>query len=405
MPALAQPDSAATAPAVHRAPIRIVFVLTEFVIGGAEMMLWKLVSRMDRSRFEPIVVALSPRADSMLDHFVRSGVECRRVGMTPGLAAFAALLRLRAIFREFRPDIVQGWMYHGNLAATLAAALAPLRVPVVWNIRGAMIDKADQNRLASAVVWLSGRLSFAARHIINNSAASALEHEARLGYRPEKRLVVPNGFDTQTFLPSAAARLEVRQALGLAPHTTLVGLIGRYHPVKDHANFLRAASLLKSGHPHVQYVLAGEDIDSSNLELNRLVVQNDVAGCVHLLGLRTDMPAITASLDIAVSSSSVEGFPNVIGEAMSCGVPCVVTDVGDSAAVIGDTGRAVARRDSAALARGISELLEMDDNERVALGRRARQRIIDSYSLDSVVRRYEDFYLEVHTRSLNPGAA
>jgi len=363
------------------------------------MMLWKLLSRLDRDRFEPVVIALSAHTDGMLQRFEGSGIECRLLGMKTVLDAFA-LLRLSRTLSDLKPDIVQGWMYYGNVAATLATVLARAGRPVLWNVRGTLVDAAHTPWTTALTIWAGGKLSSLPARIINNSVASATQHERRYGYDPSRRVILPNGFDTELFQPSAEARASLRAALGVPAGALLVGLIGRYHPMKEHATFLRAAGMLGERHPHVHFVLAGERVNASNDELCRLVEAHGLEGRVHLLGRRDDMHIVAAALDIAASaSSSGEGFPNVIGEAMSCGVPCVVTDVGDSASVVGDTGRSVQARDVQALAQALDGLVAMDPRDRARLGLRARQRIVDHFSLQSVVQRYESLYTEVHDRA------
>jgi glycosyltransferase involved in cell wall biosynthesis len=188
----------------------------------------------------------------------------------------------------------------------------------------------------------------------------------------------------------------MRRELALPADALLIGLIARYHPVKDHENFLRAAALVSAKHPQARYLLVGENIDAANVELRALIAKHGVTDRVYLLGMRGDMPPVTAALDICVSSSTVEGFPNVIGEAMSCGVPCVVTDVGDSAWVVGDTGKNVPPRDSAALASAIDSLVTTGGPDRAALGRRARERIVRNFSLDHIVAQYQSLYSGIY---------
>jgi glycosyltransferase involved in cell wall biosynthesis len=374
--------------------VRLAFVLGSFELGGAEMMLWKLLSRMDRTRFDPVVIALSSRADGMLARFKASGIECHLLGINA-----STLLRLARFLSARAPDVVQGWMYYGNLAATLSSAITRSRHAVLWAIRGTLVDAQYTSRSTAFSIWLGGKLSFLPQLIINNSTASARQHEERYGYAASRRLVLPNGFDTDVFRPSDAARSSVRSALGLPADAVLVGLIGRYHPMKQHATFIEAAALVSRRFPDVHYVLAGDRVDASNAELKRTIEQHGIGGHVHLLGRRDDMHAVAASLDVAASSSSSgEGFPNVIGEAMSCGVPCVVTDVGDSSFVVGDTGLSVPAGDVRAFAAGIEALLG-SAQRRLELGARARQRVVEHFSLDAVVRAYEDVYMEVHQRA------
>lgn len=380
----------------HR-PLRITFVVTGLDVGGAEMMLWKLISGLDRRRFEPYLLSLNSQATYMLPAFERLGVRCRLLEGRPDGRRMPSIRRLAEELRSTRPDVIQAWMYHANIAATLAAAWARLDAPVLWNIRATLMERKKEKRLTAAVIWLGGKLSFAPARIINNSRVSALEHERRLGYRAAKRVILPNGFDTQLFRPDRAARERVRGELGVGSNAILVGLAARYHPMKDHEGFLRAAKTVKRRQPDAHFVLAGLHVEPSNADLASMIEACGLTGSVSLLGHREDMHAIYPALDVlASSSSSGEGFPNVIGEAMSCGVPCVVTDVGDSADIVGDTGRVVPPREPEALAEALLQVIELTPSERAALGQRARERAAEHFSLAGIVEQYQDLYMQVH---------
>ena len=175
----------------------------------------------------------------------------------------------------------------------------------------------------------------------------------------------------------------------------LIGLVARFDPMKDHGNFFRGARhLLNEAEEkdNLHFVLAGRGIDAANAALKDFISEYGLENRTHLLGERTDIPFVTSALDIATSSSTGEGFPNAVGEAMACGVPCVVTDVGDSAWIVGDTGRIVPPREPTALAEAWGELICMEDERRRSLGEAARRRIIENFSIDTVVRQYEAVY-------------
>lgn len=386
--------------------LRIAFVLTRLVVGGAEMMLWKLVSRMDRERYDPHVIALAAGADGMLERFETLAVPCTVLGMPRGLGAAPVLWKLAGVLRGIDPHVVQGWLYHGNLAATAAAALARLDAPVLWNIRGMLPSRAEKNRWSAAVIRMSGWLSQRPARIVNNSTASALEHEERLGYPRASRVVLPNGFDTALFVRSPEARMALRAELGLSPDALLIGLCARFHAMKDHRNFVDAAARVAGAHPEAHFVLVGDGVTRANTELARWIDDAALTQRMHLLGGRRDMPAVTAALDIACSSSAYgEGFSNALGEALSCGVPCVTTDVGESARLVGAAGRVVPPRDPQALARAIGELVAIGAAGRQALGAQGRARIEEDFSLDDVTRQYEALYDEVHAEHAARAAA
>jgi glycosyltransferase involved in cell wall biosynthesis len=193
--------------------------------------------------------------------------------------------------------------------------------------------------------------------VICCSEASKQRAES-LGFATDRLQVIPNGFDMSRFRPDALARGVVREELGLSPDVPLVGLVARFDPAKDHATFLKAAARVRDRLPNTCFVLCGNGVDAGNTFLQTQIDSLGLRGCVFLLGRRSDMPRIQAALDVACSSSITEGFPNVIGEAMACGVPCVVTDVGDSAEIVGGTGRIVPPRDPVALGDAVGDLLE-----------------------------------------------
>lgn len=372
--------------------MRITHVITGLDTGGAEMMLYKLLSRTDRSRFESSVVSLTTKG-RVADRIEALGIPVHAVQMPRGRPSIRGSLRLASIVKRLAPEIIQGWMSHANLAAQFVSNLMMVgeRTPVVWGIRGCYHDLRHERRLTALTVVLEAKLSRLPRAIVNVSRAS-VDLYARLGCDASRVTVIPNGFDLDVFRRSDEAYRSVRSELGLAPDALLIGLIGRWHAKKDHATFLAAMAR----HPELHALVAGLEVDADNRELAALVERHGLAGRVHALGNRRDVPRLMAALDLMVSASYTEGFSNVIAEAMSCEVPCVVTDVGDSAWIVGDTGRVVPPRDPAAIASAMAELLSLGDAGRRALGARARARMAERFSLESVVSGYESLYERIH---------
>jgi glycosyltransferase involved in cell wall biosynthesis len=370
--------------------IKIVHIINSFEFGGAEVMLGNLLARTDRGLFEPVVISLIDDL-RLADCIVAAGIPVRTMGMRPGVLDLRAVSRLvRTLWRE-RPRIVQTWMDHSNLIGGVATQLA-VPAALVWgvhhchHVRG--VSKHTTLMTVAACAWLSRWLP---SRIVCCSEQARSEY-ARRGFAAEKLTVIPNGFDTETFRPDPAARIEVREELGLGPDIPLVGLVARHDPVKDHLNFLRAAARLRACLPRVHFLLCGDQITPGNVALQAAIESLGVADCCHLLGPRRDIIRIQASLDLATSSSFSEAFPLALGEAMACGVPCVATDVGDSAAIVGKTGRIVPARAPEALASAWEELLNLAPEARARLGRAARSRIRRQYDLGDIARRYEDLY-------------
>lgn len=352
-------------------------------------MLLKILERLDR-RFSPHVISLStlgeigPRIQAL-------GVPVESLGMRRGVLNPRSFLRLARRLKSLKPDVVHTWMYHADLLGGLAARLAG--VPAVgWAIRNGNFTR-DRTKLSTRAVvgacaWVS---SWVPDRILSCSKVAQQVHLDR-GYAADKWIVVPNGFDLTLFHPDPVARTSVRAELGVESNTPLVGLIGRYDPQKNHAGFFAAARELHCSLPAVHFLLAGNGIDRENRELMQMVEAADVPDSTHLLGLRKDIPRLMAALDVLASSSYGEAFPNVLGEAMASCVPCAVTDVGDSAYIVGDTGRVVLPGDMSGLAVALQALLSLSMSERATLGERAQARVSEHFEIGKVVRQYEEFY-------------
>ena len=369
--------------------LKVVHIITGLSVGGAEAMLHKLVTSAAFSRFDNEVVSLTGEG-AIGRKIEQHGIAVHALNMTGAWSSPIALLRLRRLLGRLQPDLVQGWMYHGNLAASMSIKKCD-RIPLVWNIRQSLYDIRQERVLTRLVVGMGARLSSGVERIVYNSRNAARCHE-NFGFDSTKTRIIPNGFNTAQYAPGDEARDKMRKSLGMHEEEILIGLIGRYHPMKDHDNFLQAASLLNRKHSNVRFVMAGTQVDGNNAGLKRRVDQMGLAEHTLMLGERNDIPDLMRALDIAVSSSFNEGFSNVIGEAMSSGVPCVVTDVGDSAWIVGAAGRVVPCRDSAALAQALDELVAIGRHERAQLGMQARRRIIEEFSLEAVAEEYVDLY-------------
>ncbi len=372
--------------------IKLLHLITDLDTGGAERMLQKLLVLRDSSCFDVQVVSLTD-VGSVGMQIQNLGIQVRGLGMGPGASVFLATLRLAQWLREDRVRLLQTWMYHSDLVGSLAARLAGTGA-TVWNIRHTNLDpgcnKVSTLRVAGACAVLSRWLP---ARIICCSESTRRAHSA-LGYAADKMMVIPNGFDLDVFRPDSLARASVRSELGISEKSPLIGLVGRFHPQKDHRNFVLAAGRISTRIPDAHYLLCGVGVTWDNPELADWIPMGS-RDHWHLLGPREDIPRLTAALDVAVSSSIGEGFPNVLGEAMGCGVPCVVTNVGDSASIVGHSGRVVAARDPKALGDTCVELLEMSCDDRKRLGLAARARIEKYFALPVIVRRYEQVYLEL----------
>lgn len=368
-------------------PLKVLHVITGLSRGGAETMLHKLITELSKdgtSRHS--IIALSGK--NAFD-FAKLGVPVTLADLTGSLSMPLAIQRLRGLASAERPDVVHGWMYHANVVASL---IAPKATPLIAGIRCTLAAKQEKF-FTRASIWLGPTLIKARNgRVVYCSEQSRQQHEA-VNYPADGALVIPNGFDCERFKPDFEARDRLLAELGLGPDVRLVGHAARYHAMKNHASLIRAFADAASGDESARLILAGREITPANRELSKLIEEAGLAGKVHLLGERADMYRLLPALDVYVSSSAWgEAFPNVLGEAMACEVPCVATDVGESAAIVADTGRIVAPKDDAALAHALREMLRLSPNERKALGSRARERIIRNFSLPHVAATYANLY-------------
>ncbi len=360
-------------------------------------MLYRLLSYTDREMYEPQVVSM--RRIGPIGKKIRAlGLPVRALGMRPSMPNPLSLLRLAWWLRQDPPDVVQTWMYQADLFGGLAARLAG-KASIIWGIHSFTLDPGGETGIIEKRLkwWRLLACAWSSRSLPNSivcCAEASRKLHAELGYAAEKMVVIPNGADLVTFKPDPEARRSVRRELGIRQEVPLVGLAARFHPQKDHRSFVRAAGLLRALMPEVEFLLCGDKIDWNNRELVGWIEEAKLRSCFHLLGPREDMPRITAALDVASSSSYSEAWPLAIGEAMACGVPCVVTDVGDSGLIVGDTGRVVSPKDPAALADAWRQVLALGSDARAQLGAAARRRVEEHFSVSTAVAKYEQLYKE-----------
>jgi glycosyltransferase involved in cell wall biosynthesis len=377
--------------------MKILFIITGLTTGGAQTMLLKLLSHMDAKRFSPEVISLTAE-EEMGKRIEALGIPVHYMDMKPAAVDPARFLKLVGLVGRIKPDLVHTWMYHADLLGGLAARMNGISA-LAWCVRHSDLSKENNKKTTLYVVKLCALLSglLPRRIVMCSSRAAEIHRDA--GYREEKMFLLPNGFNLEQFTPSPEAREAVRRELRVEKETQLVGLIARDDPQKNHAGFIRAAARVHQVLPEVHFILAGTGIDQDNTGLAEAIGEHNLQERMHLLGRRNDIPRLMASLDVLASSSIGEAFPNVLGEAMSCAVPCVVTDVGDSAEIVGDTGAVVDSGDMEGLARHLIEILNMPSGDRQKMGVRARSRVAQKYEINGIVRRYEEFYEELYARS------
>ncbi len=378
--------------------IKVMHIITTLGPAGAEIMLSRVISGMDRTRFENEVVSLTGILD-LAERMRGIGAGVRTLNMKTSAPNPLLVMRLAEWIRESKPDVIHTWMYHANLVGALAARVAG-DVPVVWGIHHSALDpRIDKRRtmfVNRACAFLSRKLP---ARIVCCSEASLRLHK-KLGYTTELLEVIPNGFDLEQAKPIPTAPLSLREELGVPTDAILIGIAARFHPHKDHCNFVQAAALLHKQLPEVHFLLCGLDVTWQNPHLAEWIQAAGIGDRCHLLGVRQDMPRLFAGMDIATNASCSEAFPMAVGEAMACGTPCVVTDVGDSALIVDKTGIVVPPGDPHALAKAWRKLIEAGFAARHRLGMAARHRVQQHFALPAIVERYQAIYARLATERL-----
>jgi len=377
--------------------IKVVHIINTLGVGGAELALVRLLTDADRAAFDMRVIALVH--DRPLGEKLReAGIRVHCLGLSKKHMNGSAVWRLVRLLREEKPDLVQTWLQHSDLLGGLAAKLAGVG-PVLWNIRHSTLHPVLTKPRTRLVTRLCALLSAYVPTKILCCSESSREEQVKAGYAARKMVVIPNGVNTRLFKPDPEAYRAVRNEIGIPMDAPVFGAAGRFHPAKDHFNLVRAAGEIARQNDKAHFVFCGERVDTDNPELRAWVLETECEDRFHLLGRRDDLERVLAALDVFISSSCFsEGFPNVVCEAMSCGVPCVVTDVGDSARIVGATGRVVPAQQPSVIARWALELCR-GDSDRLRNSRlEARQRILESFTVERMISRYQDVYTQTASR-------
>ena len=353
-------------------------------------MLHQLLSFLKKEKFKTFVICLSK--EGKIGKLIEGmGINVYYLDIESFFVSPFAFYKLIKYTKIISPDVIQGWMYHGNIAGIVAGKLK--KIPVLWNIRHTPYFLKDEKISTRLLIRLGAFFSRYIQKIVYCSAVSADKHQL-FGYPRAKTVVIPNGFDLEKYGPARnEARIALFEKTGISKEAFLIGHIARYHPMKDHLNFIEAAGILHRQHPDVRYIMIGRGVNRQNSILMGKIDQLGLNDCFYLMGESDSLHLILPAFDLVVSSSAWgESFPLAIGEAMSCGVPCVVTDIGGSAELVGNTGKVVPPKNSQALADAWTSMKDLKPKERKKMGKSARERIAEHFTLESIVLKYEELY-------------
>lgn len=371
--------------------IKVLHIISGLEVGGAEIMLCRLLEHSDLSKYEHHVVSLLGPGEMSERVEARAGLT--HLNLKGWRLPFGFIELISTIIKR-RPHVIQTWLAHAMFFGALAARLA-FRSCIMWCIHTGHADKKRVKRSLRIITSLLATMSgFLPKRIISCSQF-ALERHAELGFKRHKMQIIQNGTDTRIFRPLPEAAAELRKEFLIPKTAPVVGIAGRWTPEKDYPTFFKAAVQCQEHMPDVHFVLCGQGLTRENDQAMRLIERSKYPNRFHLLGVRSDMPRVYSACTIVTLSSVSEAFPLTLGEAMACGTPCVATNVGDCREIIGDTGRVVAPGNPTRLARAWEELLILDERELEERGIQARERIETVFSMERCVQRYEEVYREM----------
>lgn len=362
---------------------KVVFLIRDLNYGGAQRQLVTLVKALDQEDCFDVTVLHFYGGGALLKDMIDRGIPTISLEKQERWDVLGFLGRLFGHLKRIQPDVLHGYLGESNIVTMFLKPLFP-STRIIWGIRGSNTPSDRYGWLGSILSQLERLLSSFTDLIVVNSHTGKADY-VNQGFASDKMVVISNGIDTERFGPDSEAGAKVRSEWGISENTILIGLVGRLSPMKDHHTFLKAATLLSKEREDVRFVCVGVGEENYAKELYQLTDDLGIAEKIIWAGGRSDMPAVFNALNIACSSSSDgEGFPNVVGEAMACGVPCVVTDVGDSAWIVGDKGVVVPPKNPEALKTAIKELIDktnLNDNNRLEI----RQLIVEQFSVRQLV--------------------
>ena len=359
--------------------LKILHVINGLQPGGAEIMLLRLCEELVRHDVQNEVFSLT-KADTLKPELEALGVKCHS----------GNLIELRRYFFDYSPDIVQGWMYHSNLAISLATLCSSASKKCYWSIHHSVDDISREKFTIRSVIRLLGVVSRFPNKTVYVSQVSKQQHEA-LGYNSKNSVLIPNGYDLNKFRKDKSLRSKFRSEFSISDDRFLVGILGRFHPMKDHEAFLDAAKLFSSNHDKCAFIIAGRGTDCP--QIIKWIEDRGLSELVHVLGNRQDVATILNGLDtLATSSSYGEAFPIVIGEAMACETVCCSTDVGDSKWLIGDENLISRPDDHVALSENWLNVAKLSLQNREQLGKKLRNRIEEKFALADIADKYLCMY-------------
>ena len=372
--------------------MRVLHIITGLGRGGAETLLYQFCKYDKES--EHIVVSLSGSQDYE-KKLKQIDIQVHTLNFSNSKINFLGLIKLYKLIRQVKPDIIQTWMIHADMIGGLLARFAGIK-NIFWGVHHTNLIEGSSKKMTMLIIKINSILSYFIPRKIIYCAKNSKEVQESIGFQSSKGVVINNGYNIDTFSNSSFLNNKFLNEFNFPVDTFVIGHVGSYSPLKDQISLIEAFSILKQKQFNFEVVLVGTNLDNNNHDLVSLLDKKDLNNHVHLLGRRDDIPTIMNGIDIFVLSSISEAFPNVLNEAMACATPCVTTDVGDAAIIVGNTGWVVPKKNPSALMESILEAVDEKKFHNIAWLQRkdaCRKRIVENFSLEEMIKKYKKVWL------------
>ncbi len=369
---------------------KIMFIISSLSSGGAEMMLCKIIENLDKKKYEIFVLSLT--SENELSYVLnKNKIKFKILDFRSSFMILRILFILIKEIKNFSPDIVHTWMYHSDLLGGIAAKFVGTK-KIIWNVRACEMD-LDKVKFSTIIVrricsFFSNRIP----NLILFNSKSAIKSHLKLGYKNPKIKFIPNGFDTKKFVPSEKIRKNFKLQHGINKNTFLIGMVSRDDPLKNNEGALKVITFLKAENYNIKLVVIGKHMDGNNIKFKNRIIKYNLNNDVILQGFKKNIERIIPAFDCLIIPSHAEAFPNVLGEAMSCEIPCVVTDVGDCKSIVSNIGMVVKKNDMSNMAKEIKKYFDSTKIMKNKIKKRARKIIVKKYNIEKIVKMFEIHY-------------
>ena len=375
--------------------MKIVHIINGLKDGGTEQTLFKICKYDIKNQH--IVISLSKKGKYfLLLKKINIKVYCIDLKYY-SVIKFFSLIKL---IKFLKPNTIQTWLAHGDFIGGLAAKLGGFN-QIVWNIRYSKLDKSTTKLTTLCLIRILSKLSFIIPKLIAGVSKSVLKNCKDLGYCKKKLRLIYNGYELVN-IKSSKLKINFRKRYKVQKNIPILGAVARYDETKDHTNLLKALSILKKKNINFLFLLVGRNINTKNNTLINQIKEFRLSNSVKLLGSKNNILQIMSIIDMHILSSKTEGFPNVVAEAMSCGTPCVVTDVGDSASIVGKTGWVVPPNNPIKLANAIAKgIAEIDKKDWQIRCNQSKLRIKNNFGIDKMIKLYNLVWSEANVNIID----